>query len=144
VNQRIGKISIAVISAALLCGCAPTTYQTNATDTHLAAYAGQANYPTQLTATQTPHMFCTVAPDATITIYNAGDESCSNFELWVNQLYTLHIEKMDARSTLALDPGTIYNKTGVNLKGVPATSINMVQIVLDGKLLDVQGPIVPH
>ena len=143
-NQRIGKFAIAVVSAALLSACAPTTYQTNATDTRLAAYAGQATYPASITSTQSPHMFCLVAPDATITIYNAGDESCSNFELWVNQLYTLHVDKMDARSTLAIDPATLYNKTGSNLKGVPATSINSVQILVDGKLMDVQGPIIPH
>jgi hypothetical protein len=51
---------------------------------------------------------------------------------------------MDARSTLAIDPATLYNKTGSNLKGVPATSINSVQILVDGKLMDVQGPIIPH
>ena len=142
-NQRIGKLVITGLSAALLVGCA-ATYKPSASDTQLASYAGAAVYPREITAVQAPHLFCSIAPDATITIYNAGDESYSNFEIWINQMYTLHIEKLDARSTIAIDPATVYNKSGSNLKGVPAASINAVQVFMQDKLWDVQGPILPH
>jgi hypothetical protein len=142
-NYRIAKLATALLASALIAGCAGT-YQTNATDTQLSAYAGQAVYPTTVSSTQSLHVFCTVGNDGTITLYNAGDEIYSNFELWINRLYTLHIDKLDARTTLAVDPATIYNKTGVNLKGVPANSFNLIQIYSQGKLQDVQGPILPH
>jgi len=89
-------------------------------------------------------VFCIVSPDATITIWNAGDDAFNGFEVWVNQMYTLHVDKLDARDNVVLDPATIYNRTGANLKGVPATSINMVQIFEQGKLWTVQGPCIPR
>jgi hypothetical protein len=91
-NRRIATVGTAVLAAALLAGCTPT-YQTKATDTQLSAYAGQAVYPTALTSTQAAHVFCSVADDGKITLYNAGDEVFSSFELWVNRLYTLHVDK---------------------------------------------------
>jgi hypothetical protein len=54
------------------------------------------------------------------------------------------VDKLEARSTLVIDPATIYNKTGVNLAGVPSNSINLVQIFSQDKLIDVQGPIISH
>ena len=142
-NKRIQSAATAFLASAILVGC-QATYNTKATDTQLSAYAGQAVYPSSVAANQSPHVFCSVADDGKITLYNAGDEVYSNFEIWVNRLYTLHVDKLDARSTLVIDPATIYNKTGVNLAGVPSNSINLVQIFSQEKLWDVQGPIIAH
>jgi hypothetical protein len=132
------------LSGSLLAGCASNTYQPSASDTQLSAYAGQASYPRSLTPTQAPHLFCSIAPDATITLYNASDDAVTEFELWVNQMYTLHVAKLDAKSTVSINPASVYNKTGNNIAGVPASSINTVQIYYQGKLWDIQGPIIPH
>jgi hypothetical protein len=140
----IGKVGAVTVVGIILAGCASGTYQTNASDTQLSAYAGQAVYPRQLIPAEAPHLFSSIAPDATITLYNAGDDAVSDFELWVNQVYTLHVAKLDAKSTVSIAPGTLYNKTGANIAGVPASSINTVQVYYEGKLWDVQGPIIPH
>jgi hypothetical protein len=143
-NPRIANRVIIALAAALLVGCGGNTYKPNAVDTQLASYAGQATYPRNLTPMRNPDLFCSVAPDATITLWNAGDNPVSGFEVWINQMYTLHLDKLDARDSISLDPATIYNKTGANLKGVPANSINTVQIQQQDKLWDVHGPIIQH
>ncbi len=135
---------LAPVALSLLAGCASGTYQTNASPTQLSAYAGQASYPYDLHSEQAPHLFAMVAPDATVTIYNAGDESYSNFELWVNKSFTLHVDKLAARSSQAFAPDVLFNKSGTNLVNAPASSISTIQVYIEGKLWDVQGPIVPH
>jgi hypothetical protein len=137
--------AVTTLAAFFLGGCTGgNTYNPNASDTQLSAYAGQASYPYDAHSDTAVHLFCTVAPDATITLYNAGDQPYNGFEVWVNKSYTLHVEKLDSKSNVALPPNKIFNKSGSNLAGVPANSIATVQIFADGKLMDVQGPIIPH
>ncbi len=142
--NRIVKHLCLALSAIVMAGCASSSYDPKAADTQLASYAGQAVFPSKLTAVESPHIFCSVAPDATITLYNAGDDAYNGFELWVNGLYTLHVEKLDARDEVTIDPKTLYNKVGANLQGVPANSINTVQIYYQDKLYTIQGPIIKH
>jgi hypothetical protein len=142
--NRIVKQIVLAVSAAAFLGCASNVYKPNAADTQLASYAGQATYPRDVTPVKHPDLFCIVAPDATITLGNTSDNPISGFEVWVNQMYTLHVDKLDARDMIAIDPATLYNKTGSNIKGVPANSINTVQIQVGEKLWDVHGPIIQH
>jgi hypothetical protein len=144
-RKALLTVAATTLAATVLGGCAGgNTYQPNASDTQLSAYAGQASYPYDAHSELAVNLFCTVAPDATITLYNAADHPYTGFEVWVNKSYTLHVEKLDSKSNVALPPAKIFNKSGSNLAGVPASSIASVQIYADGKLLDVQGPIMPH
>ncbi len=146
-KREIVKIVAASFAPLLLVGCntGGGTYQTNASDVSLAQYAGKANYPYDAKSEPAVHLFSTIAPDTKITLYNAGDESYSEFEIWVNKLYTLHVRKLEAKSMVVLDPKDLYNsKVAETLAGAPPSTINTIQIFTDGRLLDVQGPILPH
>lgn len=143
-KRNLNMLSSVVLALVPLVGCSSNTYKPNAADTALSAYAGQAVYPEKMQAEMSPHLFATVAPDSTITLYNAADTPLSSFELWVNKTYTLHVEKMEAKTALPFDAGTLYNKTGMNLKTIPSNQIAEIQILSQDKLWDVQGPIMPH
>jgi len=145
-QRNFAKSAAAILAPILLTGCFSSGYQPNANDMQLAVYAGKAAYPYETKSEFAPHLFATVAPDATITLYNAGDESYSEFEVWVNKLYTLHVDKLDARSIKAIAPKYFFNSKAETLVNAPANTINLVQIYVSstGKLLDVQGPILPH
>ena len=145
-QRHLAKLAAASLTPILLTGCFSNGYQPNADPMQLAVYAGKANYPYEVHSEFAPHLFATVAPDATITLYNAGDEPLTDFELWVNKLYTLHVDKLDSRSSKAIDPKFIYNSKAENLVNAPANTLTTIQIYLPvaGKLLDVQGPIIPH
>ena len=145
-QRHLAKLAAAILAPVLLTGCFSSGYQPNANDMQLAVYAGKAAYPYDTKSEFAPHLFATVAPDATITLYNAGDESYSEFELWVNKLYTLHVAKLDARSITPIAPKYLFNSKAENLVNAPANTINTIQIFIPStsKLLDVQGPILPH
>ncbi len=145
-RRTLAKLAAVAIPPILLIGCMPAnTYQTNASDVSLAQYAGKANYPYDVTNEKSENLFATVAPDAKITVYNTGDESYADFEIWVNKLYTLHVRKLEARSDVTLDPKDLYNtKVAETLVGAPASTINIIQIFTNGKLLDVRGPVITH
>ena len=142
--MNLGKtLMLAIVSAGLV-GCASNAYDPKAADTKLSAYAGQARYPVEMQTEVAPNLFAVVAADSTFTIYNAGDESITRFEIWVNKTYTLHIEdKLDARSQLTISPKTLFNNVGTSLDGIPASGISSIQIFYDNKLWTVKGPILP-
>jgi predicted small secreted protein len=144
-NRTIAKAAAAVLASIVLTGCGGSnTYQPAGTDIEHAVYAGKANYPYDSHSELGVHIFATVAPDATITLYNAGDESYADFELWVNKLYTLHMKKLDAKSTVSIAPKDVYNTSASNLVNMPASTITNIQMYVGSsqKLIDVQGPIV--
>jgi hypothetical protein len=146
-QRHFAKFAVTALAPLFLTGCMFNSgYQPNATDMQLAVYAGKAAYPYDVKSEVNPHLFATVAPDATITLFNAGDESYSEFELWVNKSFTLHVAKLDARSNTPIAPKYLYNSHSDTLVNAPANTINTVQIYLPstGKLWDVQGPIIPH
>ena len=137
-------LATTALTASTLIGCGSNTYQPKASDTELSAYAGKSKYPYDARPEMAPHIFAVVSSDSTIMIYNAGDESYMNFEIWVNKIFTLHVDKLDARSNIAISPNTLFNSNGSNMGGAPANSITSVQVYNRDKLWDVQGPILPH
>jgi hypothetical protein len=140
--KHVTKFVVPVLASAFMVGCASNTYQTEATPTQQAAESAQAVYPTNLTAEQAPHLFCTVGADGMITLYNAGTDPLMGFDLWVNQLYTIRVTStLDAKSTMSIDPANVYNKSGTTLKADAGSMVSMVQILYQGKLWTVQGPI---
>ncbi len=130
-----------------LAGCAGSgTYQPAGSDMEHVAYAAKAGYPYDSKSEPAPNVYCRVMPDATIILDNASDAAYSEFEVWVNKSYTLHVTKLDAKSEVALNPKDLYNRSAGNLVGAPASSINTVQLYVgsNAKLLDVAGPILQH
>lgn len=140
-NQFAMKSALVVLSGLSLVGCASNTYKPNATDTELSATAAKSPYPYSAHAELAPHIFAIVAPDATITLYNAGDESYANFQIWVNKTYALQIDKLDARSHIAVAPNTLFNGMGSNMGGATADAVKSIQIWNKDSLYDVQGPV---
>ena len=143
-NRSIIKAAIIAVSAFSLVGCASNTYQPNAKDTELAATAAKSPYPYSAHAELSPHVFAVVAPDATITLFNAGDESFADFQIWVNKTYALQVVKLDARSKIAIAPNTLFNGMGTNMGGATGDAVKNIQIWNKDSLYDVQGPIVEH
>jgi hypothetical protein len=129
-----------------LSGCTPTTYQPPGSDMEHVAYAAKAGYPYDTKSEKAVDVFCRVMPDATIILDNASDQPYSEFEVWVNKSYTLHVAKLDAKSEISLNPKDLYNRSAGNLINAPASSITTVQLYVGStsKLLDVAGPILPH
>lgn len=134
------------LGVAALSGCAPTTYQPPGSDMEHVAYAAKAGYPYDTKSEKAMDVYCRVMPDATIILDNASDTPYTEFEVWVNKSYTLHVAKLDAKSEISLNPKDLYNRSAGNLVNAPASSINSVQLFVGstGKLLDVAGPILPH
>jgi len=152
-HRSLVKVAGTTLGAVVLAGCtSPNTYQPEGNDMQHAVYAGKAAYPYDSHSEMAPHLFCTVAagapgtPSPIITIYNAGDESYDEFELWVNKLYTLHVKKLEAKSQLSFNPKDLYNAAASSLVDAPANSITTVEIYISstGKLLTAQGPILPR
>ena len=142
-NRFVPKAAITAISSIILAGCASNTYKPKASDTELSATAAKSPYPYSAQSEPAPHIFAVVSPsDATITLYNAGDESYVNFQLWVNKTYALQIDKLDARSTVAIAPNTLFNGMGTNMGGASASAITSIQVWNKDRLYDVQGPII--
>jgi hypothetical protein len=145
-QRHLAKLAAIALAPVLLTGCFSSGYQPNANDMQLAVYAGKAAYPYDVPSQEAPDVFATVAPDATITLYNAGDQPFNNFEVWVNKLYTLHVDKLDAKSIIPINPKYFYNKNAETLVNAPANTINTIQIFVasNAKLWTVKGPIIPH
>jgi hypothetical protein len=140
--KHVTKFAIPVLASALIVGCAADAYKTEATDTQLSAEAGQAVYPKDATPTEAPHLFSTISQNGTITLYNTGTDPLIGFDLWVNQLYTIRVtSNLDAKSSLSIDPAKIYSKSGTSLKDTAGSIVSEVQIDYQGKLWNVQGPI---
>jgi hypothetical protein len=143
-KKSVMKSTILGLAAVYLVGCASNAYKPTETDTELSAMVAKTPYPYSAHSEMAPHLFATVAPDATITIYNAGDESYANFQVWVNKTYALQVEKLDARSKIVIAPNTLFNGMGTNMGGATGDSVKNVQIWNKDTLSDVQGPILEH
>jgi hypothetical protein len=141
-NRYLIKAALIGISTFSLMGCASNAYKPTATDTELSSMVAKSPYPYSAHAEQAPHMFAVVAPDATITIFNAGDESYANFQIWVNKTYALQVEKLDTRGKIVIAPNTLFNGMGTNMGGATADAVKNIQIWNKDSLYDVQGPIV--
>jgi hypothetical protein len=142
-NQYLIATLLAGCSLSLV-GCGSDTYQPQMTETELSSAAGKNPYPYDMKATEAPHVFAEVSGNSTITIYNAGDDSYVDFTVWVNQTFSLKVDRLEARSKISLAPATFYDNKGSSMGGAPASSISKIRIYSKERLWDVQGPIVPH
>jgi len=135
--------ALAVLGAGLLVGCSsPNDYTPSASSTNLAAYAATAKFPTNVEPTENAKITAIVnSGNGQLTVRNFGTGVLSNFNLWINQSYVVHVDHLDANSFKVFDPSLFYNSAGNSLSGQPADSIKKVQITTTaGDLINVQGP----
>lgn len=136
-------LSTAVLGTALLGGCASSdTYQPPAKPTMLSAYAASLQYPGSTPAQDNPSLTSVVdRGSGAITIRNFGSTSYSNFNLWVNQTFVLHVDHIEPNSKKIFLPEDLYNSAGHSLAETAPDQIHRVQLqTSDGKLTNVQGP----
>lgn len=136
------SIATAVITGAVLVGCNsnPNQYKPQASATEMAAYAASTKYPTDVTPQENLHLTAVVnAGSGQLTLRNFGGPGLANFNLWLNQTYVLHIDRLDPGKSKVIDLVDFYNSGGNN--DLTPDKITRVQVTtMDGKLYNVQGP----
>ena len=134
-------VAVALTSAALV-GCSSNAYDPHADNAKLASVAAQSKYPSDMTAVTSDNVVYSIGDNGTITLLNAGSESLTNFTLWVNKSYFLEVnDQLAAHSSKTFAPELFYNKDGTTLKSEPVSQNWMVQLVVDGKLMNPKGPV---
>lgn len=131
----------AIVSASLLLGgCkSPNLYQPAATPQEVASYAAKQRYPVDQTAQENLHVTCvTDASNNQLQLRVWGGEPLSNFNLWINRGYVLHVDHVPAPKPLILNLSDFYNSNGAN--DLTTDKIQRVQIQINGQLYNVQGP----
>jgi len=146
-KQYASHFALAALVSALLVGCSSSNdeYQPAAKDTQLAAAAASTTFPMNLKAEDDPHLVAMVnAQSGDLTIRNFGTDGLANFDVWVNQAYVLHVNRLDPNSSRTIKTIDLYNSAGNNMSSLPPGSVRTVQIATnDGRgsrLLNVQGP----
>ena len=141
-RRSIIALTTATLGMGLLAAChSDNDYTPSATSTNLAAYAATAKFPTSAEPKENAKLTATVAPNAELTVRNFSSGVISNFNLWINQTYVLHVDHLDAGSFKTFDPSLFYNSAGNSLAGTTPDMIKKVQISTpNGELMNVQGP----
>lgn len=141
-NRASVTVCAAVVGGALLVGCAsnPNLYAPQASPTQMAAYAASTKYPADVTPQENLHLTAVVNSGKNqLTVRNFNGPGLANFNLWVNQTYVLHIDRLDSGKSKIINLGDFFNSGGNN--DLTPDKITRVQVVtIDGKLYNVQGP----
>ncbi len=143
--NRLATACVAVLGSALVAGCHSSTYQPNATDSQLSAYAASHAYPQNVAASTAPALFYSVDQNGTITLSNAGPEGLMGFDLWVNKQFVINVDKLPGHTSAQFQPGQVFNSGGNSLasSGVKPEAMTVVEVFQGGKLMTVQGPVNP-
>ncbi len=134
---------LAMATAAMLIGCSGSAneYVPPATPTELSAYAASLAYP----ATEQPQdnpMWVAIVYNSSgqMVIHNFANQPISDFRLWINQAYVVHVDRIDANSSRSFSRSILYNIKGNSLSDT-GEPIQRVQIqTADSVLYNVQGP----
>lgn len=142
-RRSISALAVTVLGSALLAGCSsPNEYSPSASPTNLSAYAAQAKFPMNAQPKTNADLTSLISSDGSqITVRNFGPGAMNNFNLWVNQTYVVHVDRLDANSVKVFPTSLFYNSAGNSLSGAGASDIKTIQIVQsNGDLVNVQGP----
>jgi hypothetical protein len=130
----------------MLIGCSSNEYNPPSKPTQLAAYAASVKYPTtqpqelrQLAATVN-------SQNTAITLRNFGTRPVTDFNLWVNGAYVMHVDRLEPSGAATFKTENLFNAAGIPLSANAAAPIRQVQVeTSDGALWNVQGPqVAPH
>ena len=140
--RRTPTCFVAALITCMAVGCSSNAYQPDADNAKLASVAAQAKYPSDMTAGPAENVFYSIGDNGVITLNNAGSESISNFSMWVNKSYFLEVnDPLQAHSMKTFAPENFYNKDGTTLKSETVSQNWLVQVVVDGKLMNPKGPV---
>lgn len=134
----------AVVAGALLfvgVGCSsPNEYKPNASATNLAAFAAQQKYPVSMQGQDDLHLTSIVDKgNNQLVLRNFNGMGLTNFNVWINGTYVLHVDNLDTNSSRIISLGDFYNSAGNN--DLSPDKVTKVQVqTSDGRLLNVQGP----
>jgi hypothetical protein len=144
-RRSVAGVAAAVLGAmlggAMLGGCSsPDLYQPQATPPQLSSYAAQQHYPVNQTAEENLHVTAVLDDhNGQVRVRVWGGEPLSNFNVWINRGYVLHVDRVAPPKPLILNLSDFYNSQGVN--DLTVDKIQRVQIeTSDRKLYNVQGP----
>lgn len=132
--------------AALLIGCGASggrEYSPNAKPTQLAAYAASMPFPSNLNAQENPDLVALInRQSGAISLMNLGPQPLRDFNLWVNQSYVLHVDRVDPNTARVINKTDLYNSAGNNMENASPESIRRLNVqTRDGALYNVKGPV---
>lgn len=146
----LSALGVMFLCSTLLVGCesSPTSggtreYTPNAKPTQLAAYAASMPYPANLNAQDNPDLVALVNKSTgNITLMNLGPQPLRDFNLWVNQSYLLHVDRVDPNTGRIISKTDLYNSAGNNMENATPESVRRLQVQTgDGALYNVKGPV---
>ncbi len=135
--------AITAILFAVLAGCQSSAYQPAGTDAQVSATAAKTVYPTTMESEPAPNLFYNVGSNNVITLYNPGNSGFINFTLWVNRNYSLIVDKLQPHTYRDILPSTVYNQNGVSVSSMQPGTVSTVQIMTNGHMYDLPGPVHP-
>lgn len=142
-KSYITSLGLALLSSAMLIGCAaPNEYQPTAKPTQMAAYAASRHYPDNAQVQDNAKITATVNRETgAITVHNFSNQELTNFNLWVNQAYVAHVDRIDPNTSKIFNKADLYNSGGNTLDSALSSTIRKVQIeTSDGTMYNAQGP----
>ena len=140
-TSRMALAAASVIVAIAVVGCGSANeYKPAAQPPQLAAYAASLKYPLDTAAMDNPKLTAIVDGGANqLTLHNYGDGAIENVNLWLNQSYVLHVDKIPAGGYRIFNMGDFYNSGGNN--DLAGKDVKRVQVeTTDNKLMNAQGP----
>jgi hypothetical protein len=109
--------------------------------TQLAAYAATAQYPRDVQASDDLRAAAMISRDRnSIRVINFSEEALRDAVVWVNGTFVRRVDNIPPNGSVTLNRADFYDATGHSLMN-QASSASRIQIQLDGKLYDVQGPV---
>jgi hypothetical protein len=132
-----------MLGAMLLVGCGgPNEYHPNAEPTKLAAYAATKPYPANTQPQEDLRLTASVnRQSGQVTIRNFSGAPLQDVDVWINQGYVLHLNKIEPNGSRTVNPGDFYNANGSSLENTPPEGIRKIQIQThDNVLYNIQGP----
>ena len=139
--SRLAAACLSGVLAVSMMGCGSASeYKPAAQPPQLAAYAASIKYPLNTQAVDNPQLTAIVdGGNNQLTVHNYSDGAVLNVNLWLNQSYVLHVDKIPGGGFRIFNMGDFYNSVGNN--DLAGKDIKRVQVeTTDEKLMNVQGP----
>lgn len=134
-------------AAALLIGCAGEVNNpfsdsgANINEAQAAAFAASHEYPADVEASnELPLTVLISRGDGEIQVINASDQAIRDGIVWVNGSFAAELENLPANGTVTLPRDAFFDRSGARLSNVQ-TSANRVQLQIDDRLHNLQGPV---
>lgn len=141
--NRFATLAAVVLGSALVVGCESNNYTPKAEATQLAAYAAKSNYPT-MSSTGNSGLFFSVADDGSVTLNNGAKSELTEFEVWVNEKYVIHVPKLNSLSNVTFTADTLFDKDGHKFSDASSKAVTSVEVKTGSDFMKAMGPVKPQ